>query len=138
MLFRSPEEWVIMKSHSRLGSDAIEQAEADVEQPIDFLALAKEIARWHHEKWDGSGYPDGRKGEDIPISARLMAVADVFDALISPRVYKPPMSYEKAREIITEGSGSHFDPDIVAAFLEDFDTMTAIADQYSDRGIPED
>ena len=134
----TPEEWVIMKSHSRLGSDAIEQAEADVEQPIDFLALAKEIARWHHEKWDGSGYPDGRKGEDIPISARLMAVADVFDALISPRVYKPPMSYEKAREIITEGSGSHFDPDIVAAFLEDFDTMTAIADQYSDRGIPED
>ncbi len=122
-----------MKTHSRLGSIAIEQAEADVEQTIDFLALAKEIAHWHHEKWDGSGYPDGLNGDAIPLSARLMAVADVFDALISPRVYKPAMSYEKAREIITEGSGGHFDPDIVAAFLADFDAMTVIADQYSDR-----
>ena len=132
----TPEEWVIMKTHSRLGSDAIEQAEADVKQPIDFLALAKEIAHWHHEKWDGSGYPDALKGEEIPVSARLMAVADVFDALISSRVYKPAMSYEKAREIITEGRGRHFDPDIVAAFLESFDAMTAIADQYQDRGNP--
>jgi len=132
------EEWTIMKTHSRLGSEAIERAEADVEQPIEFLALAKEIAHWHHEKWDGSGYPDGLKGEAIPISARLMAVADVFDALISPRVYKPAMSYEKAREIITDSRGSHFDPDIVAAFLEDFGAMTAIADEYSDRGILEE
>ncbi|MBP9219539.1 MAG: two-component system response regulator [Sterolibacterium sp.] len=132
----TPEEWVIMKTHARLGSDAIEQAEADVEQPIDFLVLAKEIARWHHEKWDGSGYPDGLKGDEIPVSARLMAVADVFDALISPRVYKPAMSYEQAREIITQGRGSHFDPDIVAAFLAGFDAITAIADQYQDRGNP--
>jgi len=132
----TPEEWVIMKTHSQLGSDAIEQAEIDVEQPVAFLSLAKEIAHWHHEKWDGSGYPDGLHGEAIPLSARLMAVADVFDALISPRVYKPAMSYEKTREIIAEGSGSHFDPDIVAAFLEDFDAMTAIADQYNDRLIP--
>jgi putative two-component system response regulator len=131
------EEWVIMKTHSRLGSDAIEQAEIDVEQPVAFLSLAKEIAHWHHEKWDGSGYPDGLHGDAIPLSARLMAVADVFDALISPRVYKPAMSYEKTREIIADGSGSHFDPDIVAAFLEDFDAMTAIADQYQDRGNPE-
>jgi putative two-component system response regulator len=133
----TPQEWMIMKTHSRLGSDAIERAEADVEQPIAFLALAKEIAHWHHEKWDGSGYPDALKGEEIPVSARLMAVADVFDALISPRVYKPAMSYEKTREIIADGSGSHFDPDIVAAFLEDFDAMTAIADQYQDRGYPQ-
>jgi putative two-component system response regulator len=131
------EEWVIMKTHARLGSDAIEQAEIDVEQPVAFLSLAKEIAHWHHEKWDGSGYPDGLHGDAIPLSARLMAVADVFDALISPRVYKPAMSYEKTREIIADGSGSHFDPDIVAAFLEDFDAMTAIADQYQDRGNPE-
>jgi putative two-component system response regulator len=129
-------EWKIMKTHARLGSDAIEQAEADVEQPIDFLALAKEIAHWHHEKWDGSGYPDALKGEEIPVSARLMAVADVFDALISPRVYKSAMSYERARAIIAEGSGSHFDPDIVAAFLAGFDAMTAVADHYSDRGNP--
>jgi putative two-component system response regulator len=132
----TPEEWAIMKTHSLLGAVAIEQAEADVEQPVGFLVLAKEIARWHHEKWDGSGYPDGLKGEAIPISARLMAVADVFDALITQRVYKPAMSYQKAREIIAEGRGSHFDPDIAAVFLERFDAMTAIADQYSDKPIP--
>jgi putative two-component system response regulator len=133
----TPEEWVIMKTHALLGSEAIEQAEIDVEQPVAFLSLAKEIAHWHHEKWDGSGYPDALKGEEIPLSARLMAVADVFDALISQRIYKPAMSYEKTREIIAEGSGSHFDPDIVAAFLEDFDAMTTIADQYQDRGNPQ-
>ncbi len=132
------EEWAIMKTHAWLGSDAIEKAEADVKQPIGFLALAKEIAHWHHEKWDGSGYPDGLKGEEIPVSARLMAVADVFDALISPRVYKTGMSYDQAREIIAQGRGSHFDPDIVAAFLEDFGTMTAIADQFSGRGHTEE
>ena len=126
-----------MKTHSRMGSDAIEQAEADVEQTIDFLVLAKEIAHWHHEKWDGSGYPDALSGDAIPISARLMAVADVFDALISPRVYKPAMSYEYAREVIAEGRGSHFDPDIAAVFLEHFDVMTAIADRYHDRGNPQ-
>ena len=132
----TPDEWVIMKTHARLGSDAIEQAEADVEQPIDFLVLAKEIAHWHHEKWDGSGYPDGLKGDEIPVSARLMAVADVFDALISPRVYKPAMSYDEARDIIAAGRGSHFDPDIVAAFLAGFEAMTAIADHYQERGNP--
>ncbi|MDP3702250.1 MAG: two-component system response regulator [Hylemonella sp.] len=128
----TPQEWAIMKTHAQLGFDAIERAETDVAQPVAFLSLAKEIARWHHEKWDGSGYPDGLRGDAIPISARLMAVADVFDALISPRVYKPAMSYDTARKIIAEGSGSHFDPDIAAAFLEDFDAMTAIADQYKD------
>lgn len=129
----TPQEWEIMKTHARLGSDAIEQAEIDVEQPVAFLLLAKEIAHWHHERWDGKGYPDGLAGDAIPVSARLMAVADVFDALISRRVYKPPMSYDEARDIISAGSGSHLDPDIVAAFLESFDAMTAIADQYSDR-----
>jgi putative two-component system response regulator len=133
----TPQEWEIMKTHARLGSDAIELAEVDVEQPVAFLSLAKEIARWHHERWDGKGYPDGLAGENIPISARLMAVADVFDALISPRAYKPAMPYDRARDIIADGRGSHFDPDIVTAFLESFDAMTAIADQYSDRSNPE-
>lgn len=133
----TPDEWEIMKTHARLGSDAIEQAEIDVEQPVAFLLLAKEIAHWHHERWDGKGYPDGLAGDAIPVSARLMAVADVFDALISRRVYKPPMSYDEARDIISAGSGSHLDPDIVAAFLEGFDAITAIADQYRDRGNPE-
>jgi putative two-component system response regulator len=129
----TPEEWVIMKTHSKLGSDAIEHAEEDAEQPLAFLALAKEIAHWHHERWDGTGYPDGLVGDEIPVSARLMALADVFDALISPRVYKKPMSRETALAIIVEERGRHFDPDIVDAFLGIFDEFTAIAQRYSDN-----
>ncbi len=112
-----PDEWEIMKYHARYGSDAIELAEKDAKKPLEFLSMAKEIARYHHEKWDGSGYPDGLIGEAIPISARLMALADVFDALISQRVYKPPFSMEKSVSIIQDGCGSHFDPDVVDAFL---------------------
>ncbi len=125
-------EWEIMKTHSRLGAEAIEQAERDAEQPVAFLDLAKEIARWHHEKWDGSGYPDGLLGDAIPISARLMAVADVFDALISPRVYKAPMAFDNARDIIAAGRGKHFDPDITDVFLDGFDQFVVIARQHSD------
>ncbi|MCM2289627.1 MAG: two-component system response regulator [Sulfuritalea sp.] len=128
----APEEWVIMKTHAKLGSDAIEQAERDVEEPVAFLVLAKEITRWHHEKWDGSGYPDALAGDAIPISARLMALADVFDALITVRVYKPAMPYARAREIIAEGHGKHFDPDVAEAFLAGFDEFVAIAERYSD------
>ncbi|MDP2793857.1 MAG: two-component system response regulator [Sulfurisoma sp.] len=128
----TPEEWAIMQTHSRLGADAIERAERDAEKPVAFLSLAKEIARWHHEKWDGSGYPDGLAGEAIPASARLMALADVFDALISPRVYKAPMSLEQAHGIIVEGRGRHFDPDVVDAFIAILDEFTAIAERYRD------
>ncbi len=124
------DEWVIMKTHSRIGAQAIEQAEKDVEQPIEYLTLAKEIAHCHHEKWDGSGYPSGLAGDDIPISARLMALADVFDALISPRVYKSAMSFEKAQGIIVDGRGKHFDPDITDAFLYNFDKFVEIARKY--------
>lgn len=123
-------EWVVMKTHARLGSDAIERAESDIEMPLEFLSVAKEIARWHHEKWDGSGYPDGLAGEAIPVSARLMAVADVFDALISVRVYKPAMSYAEAGEIIAAGRGKHLDPDVTDAFLAGFADFVAIAEQY--------
>ncbi|MDO8776931.1 MAG: two-component system response regulator, partial [Burkholderiaceae bacterium] len=112
-----PDEWVIMQTHAKLGSDAIEQAERDIKTPLDFLAVGKQIAHWHHEKWDGSGYPDGLTGDAIPLPARLMAVADVFDALISVRVYKPAMSYAEASEIIAAGRGKHFDPDVTDAFL---------------------
>lgn len=128
----TPDEWIIMQTHARLGSDAIEQAEHDIERPLVFLSLAKEIAHWHHEKWDGSGYPDGLAGDVIPVSARLMAVADVFDALISMRVYKPAMSHSDARDIIAIGRGTHFDPDMVDAFLADFDGFAAIAERYRD------
>ena len=126
----SAAEWEIMKTHAKLGSDAIEQAEVDAEQPLAFLVLAKEIAHWHHEKWDGSGYPDGLAGEAIPIAARLMALADVFDALISPRVYKPPMPFAEARDIIAAGRDRHFDPDVCDVFLAGFDEFVAIAEKY--------
>lgn len=126
----TPAEWEIMKTHAKLGSDAIEQAENDAEQPVAFLVLGKEIAHWHHEKWDGSGYPDGLAGEAIPVSARIMAVADVFDALISMRVYKPPISYGEARTVIAEARARHFDPDICDAFLAGFDEFVAISDRY--------
>ena len=126
------EEWEVMKTHSLLGSEAIEQAEHDIAKPVEFLALAKEVARWHHERWDGSGYPDGLCGDDIPISARLMTIADVFDALISKRVYKEPMPIGQVREIIVAELGRQFDPDVAEVFLTHFVEFTAIAAQHSD------
>ncbi|MCM2308726.1 MAG: two-component system response regulator [Sulfuritalea sp.] len=126
------EEWEVMKTHSLLGSEAIAQAEHDIAKPVEFLALAKEVARWHHERWDGSGYPDGLCGDDIPISARLMTIADVFDALISKRVYKEPMPIGQVREIIVAELGRQFDPDVAEVFLTHFVEFTAIAAQHSD------
>ena len=128
------DEMAIMQTHAKLGSDAIEQAELDIEMPLEFLSLAKEIAHWHHEKWDGSGYPDGLSGEAIPVSARLMAVADVFDALISPRVYKNAMPYQQAYDIIAAGRGKHFDPDVVDAFFACFNNFVFIAKGNLDVG----
>ena len=128
------DEWRVMKTHAKLGSDAIEEAERDIEQPLDFLALAKEVAHWHHEKWDGSGYPDGLAGDAIPTAARIMALADVYDSLINRRVYKPPFPYEVAREMIASERGRHFDPDIVDAFLNHFEQFVAIAQRYCDSG----
>lgn len=127
------QEWAIMCTHAKLGSDAIERAEHDIGNNPEFLSVAKEIAHWHHEKWDGSGYPDGLRGTDIPLSARLMAIADVFDALISKRVYKPALSFDEARSIIVEGRGRHFDPEICDEFLRGFDDMTAIAAKFKDE-----
>jgi putative two-component system response regulator len=127
-----PDEFEIMKTHCALGRDAILQAERELGIEVPFLKLAKEIAYWHQEKWDGSGYPEGLSGDDIPISARLMAVADVYDALISRRVYKAGMPHEKAVQIISESAGTHFDPDIVAAFMELKDEFKAIADRFAD------
>jgi putative two-component system response regulator len=128
----TPEEWEIMKTHARLGSDAIELAERDAAESVDFLALAREIAHWHHEKWDGSGYPDGLAGDAIPLSARIMAIADVFDAMTTERVYKSRISYEDARDLIIAATGLHFDPDIVNAFLVHFGDFCRIADLHRD------
>jgi putative two-component system response regulator len=127
-----PHEFAIMKTHTTLGRDAIEHAEQQLGTNVEFLTMAKEIALSHQEKWDGSGYPQGLKDESIPLSARLMAVADVYDALISRRVYKDGMPHEKAVSIIVEGKGSHFDPDMVDAFVELQDEFRAIAARYAD------
>lgn len=126
------EEFEIMKTHTTLGRDAIQRAEDQLGIAVDFLCLAKEIAYSHQEKWDGSGYPQALAGDDIPISARLMAVADVYDALISRRVYKEGMPHEGAVEIIRQGRGSHFDPDICDAFLAHVEQFQAIAERFAD------
>ena len=126
------EEFTEMKKHTEYGRDAIIAAEQSLDDEETFLSLAKEIAYGHHEKWDGSGYPRGLSGEAIPLSARLMALADVYDALISKRVYKPAFSHEKARTIILEGRGLHFDPDVVDAFLAVESEVRRIAARLTD------
>jgi putative two-component system response regulator len=127
-----PSEFEIMKSHPELGQNTILQAESELGIDVPFLQYAKEIAYGHHEKWDGSGYPQGLSGEDIPISARLMAVADVYDALISRRVYKEGMPHEQAVQIILDGKGTHFDPHIIEAFVVLHETFKEIASTFSD------
>jgi PAS domain S-box-containing protein len=128
----TPEEFEVMKTHTTLGCDAILAAEKLLDEPNSFLQSAREIAQSHQEKWDGSGYPEGLKGEQIPLSARLMAVADVYDALISRRVYKPPFPHAESVAIIRAGRGAHFDPQIVDAFLAIEGEFQAIAGRYAD------
>ncbi|MBV5285370.1 MAG: two-component system response regulator [Thauera sp.] len=130
----TPDEWEIMKTHARQGSDAIWRAICDQEEreALDFLYIAMDIAHYHHEKWDGSGYPEGLAGEAIPLPARLMALADVFDALISKRAYKPAFPLDRATAIINEGRGQHFDPDVVDAYLAHLDEFAAISARYAD------
>ena len=138
------EEFTIMKAHPMIGAQAINQAIAQVVSSVDdetashvggafeFLRVAKEISLGHHEKWNGSGYPNGLAGDAIPVSARLMALADVFDALMSRRVYKLPFSLEEAQHQIVSGRGEHFDPDVVQAFLDSIDRFAAIARSFAD------
>ena len=128
----TPEEFEVMKAHTTIGRDAIERAEEALGMPVEFLRFAKEMAYSHQEKWDGSGYPQGIAGDDIPVSARLMAVADVYDALSSRRVYKPPMPHAEAASIIREGRGRHFDPDMVEAFVRLEEEFCRISAQYTD------
>ena len=145
----SREEWTCMQSHCQVGGNAIERAilstlhldgsalpESKPESLL-FLEVAKEIALFHHEKWDGSGYPFGLAGEQIPLSARLMALADVFDALTTPRVYKQAWPNERATALIFEQRGKHFDPSVVDAFESEFDTIMRIQQQLADTPIRE-
>lgn len=125
------DEFEIMKKHAQYGQDSLNAAE-ELLGTTSFLALAKEVIISHHEKWNGTGYPAGLSGDEIPLAGRLMAIADVYDALITKRVYKPAFTHEKALEIIKEGRGSHFDPDIVDAFLKIEPEIHKIAVTYDD------
>ncbi len=129
----TPQEFEIMKTHTTIGHDAIAQAEQALGGASHgHLRMAREITLSHHEKWDGSGYPQGLAGDAIPLSARLMAVADVYDALISTRIYKPGVPHDRAVQEIFQGRGAHFDPDMADAFIEIQDEFAAIATQFAD------
>ncbi len=126
------EEWEVMKKHTEYGRNAIAQAQSEA-GGTSFLRYGREIAYSHHEHWDGNGYPLGLAGEQIPLSARLMAVADVYDAIISKRCYKPAYPHEHAMAVIAQGRGTHFDPDIADAFLEMSEEFRAISQDFGDR-----
>jgi len=126
------DEWSIMKRHAEYGRDALVEAEKELGDSVSFLRYAREIAYGHHEKWDGSGYPQQLSGNAIPLAARIMAVADVYDALISKRVYKPAMAHGQAVEIIMQGRGKHFDPAIIDLLVDVIDEFQVIAKGYSD------
>lgn len=123
----TPEEYDEMKKHSAEGSRIVKQILEGVEEP-KFVEIASNVAHYHHEKWDGSGYPDGLSGEEIPIEARIMALADVFDALVSKRFYKEAYSYDKAFEIIEDSIGTHFDPELGRIFLKCRPELEALYD----------
>ena len=122
----TPEEWRIMQQHAQFGADAIAAAEKEIgEGNASFLSYARQIALTHHERWNGKGYPRGLVGDEIPLAGRLMAIADVYDALISRRIYKPPFEHAAAVEIMRKERGEHFDPDIL-------DCMLASSAQFDD------
>jgi putative two-component system response regulator len=122
----TPEEFGVMKGHTTIGSEIIKTIQRGVDDTNGYLARAYEICRWHHERWDGTGYPDNKKGEDIPLTARIVAVVDVYDALVSVRCYKSAFTHEDAMLIIEKGSGTQFDPVIIDAFTQIQDKIRAI------------
>ena len=133
-----PDEIEVMRTHTRIGWEAISQAERSLGASVEFLQVAKEMTLSHQEKWDGTGYPEGLSGDDIPVSARLMALADVYDALISRRVYHAPMAPEQVERVVVACRGTHFDPDVVDAFIELRDTFREIAGRYADASTNSD
>lgn len=125
-------EFEIMKTHTLLGGQTLDRAVREYPD-VAYLRIARDIAMSHHERYDGKGYPDGLKGENIPLCARVVSLADVYDALVSKRVYKDPFTHEVARKIIEEGRGTQFDPMVVDAFLESEKEFLAIVSKYSDE-----
>ncbi|MBM5572534.1 response regulator [Deefgea chitinilytica] len=126
------EEFTIMKKHPEYGRNIILEVERILGEESQFLRYAREIAYGHQEKWDGTGYPQGAKGDEIPVSARLMAISDVYDALRNRRPYKAPFSHEMAMTIMLAGRGLHFDPDLIDGFARVAERFAAIAEQYAD------
>ena len=126
------EEFEKMKLHTVYGREVLQQAEK-ASSEVSYLCEAENLANYHHEKWNGRGYPAGLSGEDIPLSARIMAVADVFDALVSKRSYKDPFTFEQAMDIIREGAGSHFDPSVAAAFLHAEEEVRKVLAEQSEK-----
>ncbi|MBR1568969.1 MAG: HD domain-containing protein, partial [Lachnospiraceae bacterium] len=122
------EEFEIMKNHTLAGKEVIESA-MKLTTDTGYLKEALNLATYHHEKWDGSGYPMGLAGEDIPLSARIMAISDVFDALVSNRSYKKAFTFEEAMKIIEEGEGTHFDPILAKLFVENQDRVREIMEE---------
>lgn len=125
-------EWEIMRCHTIIGANTL-RAVFEKHPENSFIRMGIEIAESHHEKWDGSGYPYGLKGDAIPLSARILAMADVYDALTSVRCYKDALSHEKSREIIIAGTGTHFDPQVVEAFLDCEAEFIRIKKEYNDE-----
>jgi putative two-component system response regulator len=126
----TPEETLVMRTHAAIGAQTIE-AVLKRTPGARFLEMARDIARSHHERWDGGGYPDGIAGSSIPLPARIMAIADVYDALTSQRVYKPAMSHEEAATMLRQGAGSHFDPALMACFERVAEAMRGLRERMS-------
>ncbi|MEQ1529499.1 MAG: HD domain-containing phosphohydrolase [Methylococcales bacterium] len=131
----SPEEFEIMKTHTTIGRDMIAAAQRSLTDDSDFLRYALEITNYHHERWDGRGYPQGLKGDEIPLSARLMALADVYDAMRSKRVYKEAIPHQQIVENIHQQSGKHFDPKLVTAFLQLESEFSRISEEFKDPDL---
>lgn len=128
----TPDELAIMRQHTTLGYEAMVRAETTLKLHSPLLAMAKDVALCHHERWNGAGYPKGLLGPVIPLAARILAVADVYDALISSKVYKDGVPHDKALQIIASERGAHFDPDVVDAFVEAQEQFAAIASRHAD------
>ncbi len=128
----TPSELAIMRAHPTIGHEALLRSEKARGHASPLLVIAKELVASHHEKWDGSGYPRGLAGTQIPVSARILAIADVYDALISNKVYKDGVSHDKAVQVIFGERGGHFDPDMVDAFIEIQDEFAVIAARFAD------
>ncbi len=127
------DEFKRMKEHTTIGASMIEKAMKDLTDESKSLATAKEVVHYHHERWDGNGYPKGLKGEEIPLSSRIMAIADVYDALISRRTYKDPFSHDVAMTILKNDTGVYFDPNIMKLCADIFDQFAVIADTHRDE-----